>query len=92
MLFAHTHTHTLHTDCLYNGCYLQPDPDPLGESPFRKHSLHLGHNGAAQDPTFRPNQIAVLLDARNHSKVLREIPCDDSANALPLELLWGVQV
>lgn len=88
------HTQSLHTQyCLYNNfCYLQPNPDPLGEGPFRKHSLHLGHHGAAQDATFRTNQIAVLLNARHHSKVLWEISRDDPANALPLELLWGVQV
>lgn len=77
---------------LHSCRYLQSDPDPLGEGPFREHRLHLGDHGAAQDAAFRTNQIAVLLDARHHSKVLREISRDDPANALPLQLLRGVQV
>lgn len=90
ILSHHLDPYSLHSDyCLR---YLQSDPDPLGEGPLGKHCLHLGYDGAAQDATLRTNEIAVLLDARHHGKVLREISCDDSANALPLELLWGVQV
>lgn len=64
--------------------YLQANPDPLGEGALRKNCLHLGHNSAAQDASFRTNQITILLDARHHRKVLWEISGDDTANALPL--------
>lgn len=43
--------------------HLQSDPDSLGEGPLRKNCLYLGHNSAAQDASFRTNQITVLLDA-----------------------------
>lgn len=81
----------LHSKVLKVEGYLQSDPDPLGQSPFWKYRLHLRDNGAAQDAPFRPNQVTVLLDARHNSKELWEIPGDDAANALPFQLLGGVQ-
>lgn len=71
--------------------YLQSHPDPLGQSSFWKDRLHLRDHGAAQDASFRTNQVAVLLDPGHHRKVLREVPGDDAANALPVQLLGGVQ-
>lgn len=43
--------------------YLQSNPDPLGQRPLRKNCLNLRYNSAAEDASFRTNQIAVLLDA-----------------------------
>lgn len=71
--------------------YLQSHPDPLRQSPFWKYRLHLRDHSAAQDAPFRPNQVTVLLDARHNSEELWEIPGDDAANALPFQLLRGVQ-
>lgn len=35
--------------------------------------------------------MTVLLDPRHHSKVLWEVSSEDAANALPFQLLGGVQ-
>lgn len=76
----------------FNVSYLQPDPDSFGEGPLGKNCLYLGHNSAAQNASLRTDQITVLLDARHDCKVLWKISGDDAANALPLQLLWRVQL
>ena len=72
--------------------YLQAHTDPLGECALWERGLHGGHHCAAQDAPLGANQVAVLLDTRHHRKVLWEIPCDDAADALPLQLLGRVQL
>lgn len=71
--------------------YLQSNPDPLGERPLGKNCLNLWYNSAAEDASFRTNQITVLLDAWHHCKVLWEISGDDTANAFPLQLFRSFQ-
>lgn len=72
--------------------YLQSYSDPLSERSFGKNCLHLGHHCAAEDSSLRTNQITVLLDARDHRKVLREIPGNDATNTPLLQLLRWVQL
>ena len=56
-----------------------------------EHGLHLRHHGAAQHASLRANQVAVLLDARHHRKVLWEVTGDDAADPLLFEVFRAIQ-
>lgn len=71
--------------------YLESHPNPLGQGSFWKDRLYVRDNGAAEDASFRTNQVTVLPDPRHHRKELWEISGDDAANTPPVQLLRGVQ-
>ena len=85
---GHTHTHT-HTGEM---SYLQTHSDPLSESTWWKRCLHHGNCLTAQDPTLWTHVVTLLLDPRHHRKVLWEIPGDDPADTLLLQLNRAVQL
>lgn len=71
--------------------YLEANTNSLGESPFWEDCLHLWDHSAAQHPSLGPDEVAVLFDPGHHCKVLREIPGNDAADPLLLQLLWRVK-
>lgn len=42
--------------------YLESHPNPLGQGSFWKDCLYVRDNGAAEDASFRTNQVTVLPD------------------------------
>lgn len=78
-----------YTDC---SSYLQSQSHSLGYSCLRENGLNMGHQLTGQPAALRANQLALLLNAGDHSKVQREVSGDDAADPLLLQLLMTFQV
>ena len=72
--------------------HLQPQADPLGDGRLGEGRLHHGQQLAGEGTPLRANQVALLLHARHHGQVEREVGGDDAADALLAELLLALQV
>lgn len=74
-----------------NLTHLKANANRLGQSAFRQHCLHLWHNSGGQHTTFISNHHGLLLDTAHQSKVLGKISCQDTRDALGLQIFLLVQ-
>lgn len=72
--------------------HLQTQPDALGDGRLGEGGLHLGHQLAGQRAALGADQVALLLDARHHGEVEREVRGDDATDALLGQLLLALQL
>lgn len=72
--------------------YLQSQSHSFGDGCLREDGLHVGHQLTGQPTPLGSDQIALLLNARDHGKVEGEVGGDDSTDSLLLQLLLTLQV
>jgi len=72
--------------------YLQPQSHFLGDGRLGEDGLDVGHQLTDQPAALRTNQIALLLNAGDHSEVEGEVGGDDPTDSLLVQLVVTLQV